>query len=313
MLSYLYFFSDAGLSPLLLVAIESCLKNSGKLLLATTSQIFSMLPQHTKNNQHLTYINVESQQIYSHPLIREYLRLIDISAIKSNHPPTEVHCIFRWILLHELMSSSEVNCIFAFDWDTILLPRCDEAIALQKAGLVMHLNNCDYTHPIFILCPHAAIVDKEAVKSYVHYLAHYLTLASSRSFLPLYFSDIPPWSSVISRRILSGQSIADWNAVSMPNGFYCCSNFRDDGGPLVPERTKYLVDDKKFNYMPNGEDRLSVHNYYIDSGQVKVKGSINGTPNIYIWTAPWIHFSGMEGKYIFFNYFLESMKTQGIL
>ena len=311
MISYLYFYSDSGLSPLLSIAIESCLKNSGELLLATTNQIYSMLPTHVKNHELLNYVNVERQQIYSNPFICEYLRLIGSGTINSNHPPTEVQCIYRWILLRDLMSVNQISRTFTFDWDTILLPGCHEVVAQQSAGLVMHLNNCDYTHPIFILCPHAAIADKDSVSSYVEYLGHYLNLASARAFLPLYFSDIPPWSSVISRRILSGLSVSDWNTVSMPKGFYCCSNFRDDGGALVPERTQYLVDDKRFNFLPNGQEYLSVHNYFVECGQVKVRGrsgSYAGT-----WTAPWIHFSGTEGKYIFFKYFMEPMKAHGII
>jgi hypothetical protein len=313
MISYLYFYSDNEPPPLLSIAVESCLKNSGRLLLATTSLIYTGMPTHVRNHELLTYVNIERDHIYSNPLIDKYIKLINAETIQSNHPPTEVQCIFRWILLDELMSSNYVNRIFSYDWDTILLPGCQEVIGQHSAGLVMHLSNCDYTHPIFILCPHAAIVDKESVSSYVKYLEHYLNLAASRSFLPLYFSDIPPWSSVISRRILSGQSVSDWNTVSMPKGFYCCSNFRDDGGPLHPERSEYLVDDRRFNYLPNGQDNLSVHNYFLEGREVKVRGYCDGDIYTQTWTAPWIHFSGTEGKYIFFKYFLEPMRAKGII
>ncbi len=312
-MSYLYFYGDNGLPTLLSIAVESCLKNSGELLLATTYEIFSKLPTHTQRNELLTYVNIESSEIYSHPLILEYMRLINSGVVQSNHPPTEVHCIFRWILLHEIMAKSNLSRIFVFDWDTILLPGCHEVLEKHTAGLVMHLSNCDYTHPIFILCPHAAIVDQYSVSLYVQFLAHYLRIASTRSFLPLYFSDIPPWSSVISKRILSGYSVSDWNEISMANGFYCCSNLRDDGGPLTPDRISYLIDDERFNFMPNGQEHLSVHNYYIDSGQVRLRGRCDDYAHTSVWTAPWIHFSGTEGKYIFFKYFLPPMKEHGIL
>ena len=217
--SYLYFYplgQSKDVPFLLTQSIKRAAACTDKVIVAGPIEYKETL-QKLCNNLLFFEVNPDFSDSVS---ISTYTQLVSQGVIKSNHPPTEIHCINRWLFLDKLFRTNslplDVN-IVSVDWDCLLFSPFREVLSridiffsrLQNTHghhlplLVSHVQDAIHNQvddlPIFNICPSVLIANSHTINLYQYYLSiffsaflHGSNVRLNRLFSRKFFSDMFP-------------------------------------------------------------------------------------------------------------------------
>ena len=317
---YLYFYAEKGEYSLILHLSVLCasvvLK---KVYLCVSREYYDFLRKKCNLPD-----NVEIYCIEPSDLSSQYLKRLDnlysAGILRSNCPPVERHCINRWLYLQKKSFFGESE-IFSFDWDTLVFPGlaayerylCD--IDLAATNLMTLGWHKPPKEPIWSLCPNLLYLSRDSLESYVNYLDKYLRYSEHTApVVADLFCDMQPWSSVISSALVGKTDLRLFNfnkkAHNLPlvdhnvRALYDCGlHFRSmryyfQHGSATFLDVPYLL--AKQIVFSDNEHPFFVLNKYNDED--KRNGLL---PTLHEAAA--IHFSGVEGKHLLLQTFIENI------
>ena len=320
---YLYFYDDNGeYSRILHLSVLCASIIFEKVYLCVSSGYYNFFKSRLRlpENVKISLVNTESLKS---SLIQRLDSLYLSGTLRSNCPPVERHCINRWLHLdqHELFGETS---LFSFDWDTLIF----RGLALYEPYLedvdlaATNLMTLGWVgapdEPIWSLCPNLLYFSKRSLKYYVTYLEKYIEYSEKYgSVVDKLFCDMQPWSSVISTSLVGKSNL-------------CMLNLNDlvsQGFPIVDHNVRVLKDcgiifrDMHYYFQPGSPTYLDKP--YLSAKQivfsdneipyfvVQQKQSLNKNNNAeikpLITEAAAIHFSGVEGKHLLQQTFIDNL------
>lgn len=319
---YLYFYDENGEFSQILHLSTLCASLVFKRVhLCVSNSYYRFYNSHRllPENVHLNCIPPES--LRSSLLVRlQYL--YEHRKLRSNCPAVELHCINRWLYLQANNFFNEQS-LFSIDWDTFVFP--------GMSAYETYLTNIDLaatnimttgwltvpTEPIWSLCPNLLFLSSTSLNYYIEYLNKFISYSElNGSIVADLFCDMQPWSSVISTSFVhrSTLKLLDFNELA---------KFQ----PLIDHNVRVTVDcGLKFKEMRYYFEQ-GTHTY-LDTPYLAAKHIVFSddhrpyfvlhshpdldysppleTPPL-LREAAAIHFSGVEGKYLLLQTFIENI------
>jgi hypothetical protein len=249
-----------------------------------------------------------------------YLNLIDLEIISSNHPPTEILCLDRWHYMNQSFEKGYLDsrspCV-VLDWDTFMFDSAEVSLnchlnALDPIrtftgflGLGVDVSSSSANFPVFDICPNFIIISHELVSLFCSEALKILSNENTvrRIYSSRLFNDMSLWSCVVSRCIIKREhTIIDLDSFPESHRVFFDHNVRISWQRnLKCFNMKSYIIDKAYRF--NEADQLSIKNIYISEDKLYVVN--NDQP----FLLGCLHLSGVEAKYIYFNFLRKPILT----
>jgi hypothetical protein len=275
------------------------------LVLVSPNIYFSLTASLARLSDSVTIIQIEEGYLSDSHILQLYKKLVGSGAVTSNHPPTELHCLARWVLLDKYLPRTEVSGgIVCLDWDTLCLNKHSSLIdgLSKKTPLIYSMEADRSRYPLYSICPnHIVIFDPIVLQKYLSYtyqqmlLIDYMHSLNNSTF---YFSDMLPWSSVVSYLNLANREPFKWQLLLAQTDFIFEHNIRiktEHNDTFIME--EFSLSDCNCNY--TGHESISIKRLFNISGQIYLCLANKGTFTLRKPIS--IHLSGTETKWLYFN------------
>ena len=315
---YLYFYDEkAEYSQLLHLTTLCASIVFKKLYLCVSEPYFKFFNSRCQLPDNVNVYCVNAEELHSTMLTR-LDSLYESRIIRSNCPPVERHCINRWLFLKGRNFFNEES-LFAIDWDTLVFPGLKSyethlrGIDLAATNLMKLGWEGAPNEPIWSLCPNLLFLSKISLDCYIQYLNKYITYSEKGlSIVAGLFCDMQPWSSVISSSLVkkSNLRLLDFNDINTHLALVD-HNVRiiADCGLQFKEMRYYFAKGTQ-TYLETPYLRAK-HLVFTDDGRpyfvIRNKSHYYQPP--YLQEAAAIHFSGVEGKQLLFQSFIEDISN----
>jgi hypothetical protein len=320
--AYLYFYDDQSEYSQILHMSVLCASIAFKKVYLCVSESYVRFFRSTcrlPDNVDIYCLTAASLQS---PLLARLDSLYESGTLRSNCPRVEKHCINRWLFLEEQLFFNE-EVLFCLDWDTLVFPGIAEynsylqGVDLAATNLMSLGWNGPPTEPIWSLCPNLLYLSRNSLGHYTYYLNKYITYSERRgSIVAELFCDMQPWSSVISA------TLAQKNMLEL-------LNFNDiaDSVPLIDHNIRVTKDCglgfKEMHYYFKQGTHTYLSTPYLEAKHIVfsdddrpyfvVKYELDDWRRQNVRLSPQlreaaaIHFSGVEGKYLLLQTFIENL------
>jgi len=319
---YLYFYDQtAEYSPILHLSVLCASSVFSRLHLCLSERLYTTFSASIRLPKSVTLHRIEDYSLSS-PLIKRLDRLYAGNILSSNCPPVERHCVNRWIFLDQNACFGEEE-LFCIDWDTLVFRSLEsysdllEKIDLAASNLYTLGWHNPPSEPIWSLCPNMLYIRKPALEEYLLYLEKYISYSECYgSIVSGFFCDMQPWSSVLSAIMVkrSGLAALDFNKHS-------------SALPVVDHNVRILSDcdlefqEMRYYFSPGTKTFLNTS--YLPAKQIVFSKTYDpffvlreqslavipehlNSPNLR--AAACIHFSGVEGKHLLLQTYLDCIR-----